>query len=92
MIELTDDNFETEIQDGKVVVDCWATWCGKCKMLKPMFEELSQQKKEYKFCLLNVDTAPKTTEKLNISNIPAIILFENGKEVMRGSFDMIYKL
>ena len=92
MIELTKDNFEEETKTGKIVVDCWAKWCGKCKMLKPKFEELAQKNTDYKFCTLDVDAFPVAIEKLNIANLPTILVFEDGKEVKRGSFDIIKEI
>ena len=89
MIELTNGNFEKEIQSGKVVVDCWTNWCGKCKMLKPKLEEIATKRTDYKFCLLDVDKYIAIAEKLNVTNIPTLIVFEDGKEIKRGSFDIL---
>jgi len=89
MIELNDKNFNSEIKEGKVVVDCYANWCGVCKMFKPKVEEIAESKKEYKFCLLNVDSCPNTSKELNILNLPTIILFEEGKEIKRGGFEVL---
>jgi len=89
MINLTDENFKQETSTGKVVVDVWANWCGVCKMMKPKFEELSTTKKDYKFCTLNVDEAPKTASELNISNVPVFIIYNDGKEVSRGGFEVL---
>lgn len=89
MIEITDTNFLAETSTGKVVVDCYAHWCGVCKVLKPKIEEIAKSKEDYKFCLLNVDSCPNTAAKLNIMNLPTVILFEEGKEVKRGGLDML---
>lgn len=89
MINLTDENFKQETSTGKVVVDVWANWCGVCKMMKPKFEELSTTKTDYKFCILNVDEAPKTASELNISNVPVFIIYNDGKEVSRGGFEVL---
>lgn len=91
MIELNDNNFNDEVLEykGKVVVDVWANWCGVCKMMKSKFEELSTTHTDYKFCTLNVDEAPKTASELNISNVPVFIIYNDGKEVSRGGFEVL---
>lgn len=91
MIELTDEDFEKETKSGKVLVDCYAKWCGVCKMIKPKLEEL-EKKSDYKFLGLEVDKCPQTAIKLGVNNLPTLILFEDGKEIKRGSFDVISKL
>lgn len=94
MIELTDANFSKEVLDkgGKVVVDCWATWCGKCKMVKPIFAELESKKPEYKFCSLDIDKAPNATTSLQVGNLPTFIVFENSKEIKRGGVEVLNSL
>lgn len=89
MIQLTDETFREEIKEGLVVVDCYAPWCGKCKMLKPKLEELSAK---CKICMLDVDKCMKTTEELNIIRVPTIIVFDNGVEAMRGDFNVLSML
>ena len=92
MIELTDNNFKEEISKGDVVVDCWANWCGVCKMMKPKYEEFANSVKNIKFCTLDVDKAPQISSELGISNLPTIIIYKDGKEVTRGSFDVLNTL
>lgn len=89
MIELNDNNFKEEIKEGKVVVDCYADWCGVCKMMKPKIEELASKDTGYRFFLLNVDKSPKTAEELKISNLPTVVVFKDGKEVRRGKFEVL---
>lgn len=82
--ELTDANFNKEVvQNGQVVlVDFWAPWCGPCKMLGPIIEELAAEyKDEVKFTKLNVDNNPQTAGTFGIRSIPTVGMFINGKPV-----------
>ena len=86
MIEFTDGTFEEQVlkASGLVVVDFWATWCGPCKMIAPVLEELS---KEYDgkvtFGKVNVDDEAEVTSQFGIMNIPTILFFKNGELVDR---------
>jgi len=78
---VNDSNFEQEVlkYDGPVMVDFWATWCGPCRMLGPVVEELANEYKgKVKVCKLNTDEGPDTSTKYGISSIPTIIFFKNG--------------
>ncbi len=83
MLQLTNENFENEVlkAEGKVVVDFWATWCGPCKMLSPVLDELSQKRTDVKFAKVNVDEQMELAMKYKVSAIPTVIMFENGAEV-----------
>jgi len=84
MLNLTDQNFEEEIQkaDKPVLVDFWAEWCTPCLVLSPILEKLAEEYKD-KFVLakVNLDTAPLTAQKYGIEQIPTVILFKNGKPI-----------
>ncbi len=79
------DNFEKEVlkSEKKVLVDFNATWCGPCKMMGPVIEELSEEMKNIKFVSVDVDDEDELAETYEVSSIPCLVLFEDGKEVSR---------
>ena len=83
MKELNKETFEEFINSGKVVVDFNADWCGPCRMLKPILEELATERSSYKFASVNIDNEELLAAKYNVSSIPCLIIFENGKEIER---------
>lgn len=80
------NNFNEEILNSKglAIVDCWAPWCGPCKMFGPVFEEVSNELKNIKFYKLNTEENNEDIlNDLGIMSIPTIILFKDGKELKR---------
>ena len=76
--------FEETIKEGVTLVDFFATWCGPCKMLGPVLEELSTEIPDVKFVKVDVDDEPELAEKYGIMPIPNVFLFKNGE--IAGSF------
>ena len=76
---LENEYFEEEIKEGKVLVDFYADWCGPCKMLGMVLEELVKEK-DIKVLKVNVDKHQELASKFRIMSIPYLVLFENGKE------------
>ncbi len=82
MIELTDKNFDAEVLKSKkpFAVDFWATWCGPCRAMAPIFEELAAENKGVMFAKVNVDDNPALAAKYEVLAIPTILFFKNGKK------------
>ena len=77
--EIKEENFKKTIKEGRVLVDCYADWCGPCKMLSPVIDEISEELKDINFYKLNVDDAEETSAEYGIMSIPTLLLFENGE-------------
>ena len=77
--EINQSSFEEKTKTGKVLVDCYAPWCGPCRMLGPVIDEVAKGNTEYKFYKLNVDDAEEVAIKFGIMSIPCILIFENGE-------------
>ncbi|MDD3732318.1 MAG: thioredoxin [candidate division Zixibacteria bacterium] len=83
-INITDDSFETEVlqSDKLVLVDFWATWCGPCKMIAPILEEIaSEMSDRVKVTKMDVDSNKVVAGKFNIMSIPSLLFFKDGKMV-----------
>ncbi len=81
IISVTDASFEEEVlkADTAVLVDYWAEWCGPCKMIAPVLEEIADEYEgRLKICKLNIDENEQTPPKFNIRGIPTLMLFKNG--------------
>lgn len=81
MIHLENENFNELIKE-KTVVDFYATWCGPCKMLGPVFESVAQES-NIKFVKVDIDEHEDLCREYKVMSVPTVILFENGKEVKR---------
>ncbi|MBB5236254.1 thioredoxin [Deinococcus budaensis] len=81
-VELTDSNFQTETGQGLTLVDFWAPWCGPCRIIAPVIEELAgQYEGRVKVAKLNVDDNPAVSGQYRVMSIPTMILFKDGQPV-----------
>ena len=97
VINLTSENFENEVlkSEKPVLVDFWEEWCGPCRMMAPVVEELEKEMgNEVKFAKINIDECPDLAEKYNVMSIPTFKCFKNGTETgttvgVQGKGDLI---
>lgn len=86
-VVVTDQTFEREVTQAKgqpVLVDCWAPWCGPCRMISPVLDQLAAESQgRYRIAKLNVDENPQTASRYQIASIPTLLIFKNGQLVDR---------
>lgn len=83
IVKINKDNFEQEIlhSEKKVLLDFYADWCGPCKMLGPIVNEIADEHPEYKVCKINVDEESELAAAYDVMSIPALFVIEDGKVV-----------
>ena len=82
-MNFTTENFEAEVlkSEKPVLVDFWATWCGPCRMIAPIVEQIADENEDIKVCKVDVDDQPELTSSFGIQSIPTLIVFKNGEIV-----------
>ena len=84
VIKVTNENFNELIsRENTTLIDFYADWCGPCRMLGPVIEEIANEKKDLNVAKLNVDTLKDLANQFGVRSIPTMIVFKNGKEIKR---------
>lgn len=83
IVNLTRNNFKTEVMqsDKTVLIDFWAEWCGPCRMMSPVIDEIADEVSDVKVCKVNVDEASDLASMFGIESIPTLVVIKNGQTV-----------
>ena len=80
-VEITDKNFDETVKSGVVLVDFWAPWCGPCRQLSPVVDEIADERSDIMVGKVNVDEQPDLAQQYGVMSIPTLVVIKNGKTV-----------
>ena len=85
VLTITKDNFQSEVMqsDKPVLLDFWASWCGPCRMVSPIIDEIAEEKSDIKVGKINVDEQPELAGAFQVMSIPTLVVMKNGKVANR---------
>ena len=83
VLHITKNNFQEEVlnSDKPVLLDFWASWCGPCRMIGPVLDEIAEERSDIKVCKVNVDDEPELAAQYHVVSIPTLFVIENGEIV-----------
>jgi thioredoxin 2 len=82
-IDVTDATFRSTIGSGRFIVDFWAPWCGPCRQIAPVLEQIARERHDVRVAKLNVDHNPRTSSEFGVQGIPLLVFFRDGREAGR---------
>ncbi|MCL2342556.1 MAG: thioredoxin [Firmicutes bacterium] len=85
VITITKDNFDAEVlrADKPVLIDFWAAWCGPCRMLSPVVDQIAGERADLKVGKINIDEQPALAQRFGVMSIPTLVIFKDGEAVNR---------